>query len=54
MPTQKSKTNGNIFANGWDANGSFEKLADAGRGNMEAFVAATSIAAQGCGDVNQA
>ena len=54
MPTQKSKTNGNIFVNGWDANGSFEKLADAGRGNMEAFVAATSIAAQGFGDVNQA
>ena len=54
MPAQKGKTNGNAFANGWDANGSFEKMADAGRGNMEAFVAATSIAAQGFGAVNQA
>lgn len=59
MPTQKKKTNGNIFANGWDAtgwdaNGSMEKLADAGRENMEAFVAASSIAAQGFGSVNQA
>ena len=53
MPTQKKKTNGNIFANGWDANGSFEKLADTGRENMEAFVAASSIAAQGFGTVNQ-
>lgn len=54
MPTQKKKTNGNIFANGWDANGSFEKMADAGRENMEAFAAASSIAAQGFGSVNQA
>ena len=54
MPTQKRKTNGNIFANGWDTNGSFENLADAGRENMEALVTATSIAAQGFGDVNQA
>ena len=50
MPTQKRKTNGNIFANGWDTNGSFENLADAGRENMEALVTATSIAAQGFGD----
>ena len=54
MPTQKKKTNGNIFVNGWDANSSFDKLADAGRENMEAFVAASSIAAQGFGSVNQA
>ncbi len=54
MPTQKTKTNGTNFTNGWDANGSYEKLADAGRENMEAFVAATSIAAQGFGAVNQA
>lgn len=53
MPTQNRKTNGNIFAHGWDTNGSFEKLADAGRENMEALVTATSIAAQGFGDVNQ-
>jgi phasin family protein len=54
MPTQNRKTNGNNFANGWDANGSFEKLADAGRENMEALVASTSIAAHGLGAVNQA
>ena len=54
MPTQKNKTNGNIFVNGWDANSSSDKLADDGRENMEAFVAASSIAAQGFGSVNQA
>ena len=54
MPTQKNKMNGNIFVNGWDANSSSDKLADAGRKNMEAFVAASSIAAQGFGSVNQA
>ena len=54
MSTQKKKSNGNAFANGWDANGTFEKLADAGRQNIEAFVAASSIAAQGFGEVNQA
>ena len=54
MPTQKRNTNGNIFVNGWDANESFEKLADAGRENMEAFAAATGIAAQAFGEVNQA
>ena len=54
MPTQKKKTNGNIFVSGWDANSSFDKLADAGRENMEEFVAASSIAAQGFGSINQA
>lgn len=52
MPTQKKKANGNIFSYGWNANGYFEKLADAGRQNMEALVAASSIAAQGFSSVN--
>jgi phasin family protein len=59
MTTQKKKANGNDFANGWNTaawndNASFEKLADAGRENMEAIAAATSIAAEGFGAVNQA
>jgi len=64
MTTQKKKTNGNDFANAWNSanwnnsawtnNASFDKLADAGRENMEAMTAATNIAAQGFGAVNQA
>lgn len=54
METQKSKTNGNDFTNGWNNTASFEQLADAGRENIEAIAAATSIAAQGFGAVNQA
>jgi phasin family protein len=49
MSNQKKKSNGTAFTNG-----SFEKLADAGRQNIEAFVAASNIAAQGFGEVNQA
>ena len=53
MMTQK-KTNGDSFTNAWNNSASFEKLADAGRENMEIIAVATSIAAEGFGAVNQA
>ncbi len=54
MTTQKKKANGDNFSNAWNNSASFEKLADAGRENMETIAAATSIAAEGFGAVNQA
>jgi len=54
MPTQKRKTNEADFTSAWTNQASFEKLAEAGRENMEALAASASIAAQGFGAVNQA
>ena len=50
----KSKTNGNDFTSAWNNTASFEKLADAGRENMEAIAASANIATQGFGAINQA